>query len=266
MADCPNCGKKIGFLIKTNCKSCGIKYCNDCGEQYGSGIGSKTEKDTEGRPFTEHFAFKSSICKPCITRLESMVTTEAHGTNPYGACPACGYDSSPTKYRFSLDEKVNFAFPNENGFTIPMLCLQAYCPKCTKVYSKRYLWVHGSPYDGPANWDDPKWWNYSQARLAESVERIEDAANHYEKAGLLEKSKQLRIKNKNQVVHHITIDVNKMLDFLKESNFTIPYKCPSCHGTVKLNGQRDANSFFICEYCGTSLQTVDVQNMISAMM
>ena len=33
-------------------------------------------------------------------------------------------------------EGVTFTFPDENDFTVPMLCLQAYCPKCSKTYSK----------------------------------------------------------------------------------------------------------------------------------
>ncbi len=265
MAQCPNCDKKIGMLIKTNCKRCGTKYCHDCGSDLASGIAERTSYDNENKPFTEQFILKQKLCIPCIKAMEVRMVGDAMKANPFGACPACGYDSSPTK--FMLDQEgAAFKLNGKPTTSVSMLCLKAYCPKCSKNYSKQFIWVNGASCETISNWNDERWYNYSQARLAESVERIEDAANHYEKAGLLEKAKQLRIKNKNQVVHHITIDVNKMLDFLKESNFTIPYKCPSCHGTIKLNGQRDANSFFVCEYCGTSLQTVDVQNMIGAMM
>ena len=265
MAQCPNCDKKIGILIKTNCKRCGTKYCNDCGNNYGSGIAERTVNDNEGKPHLEHWVPKQTLCVRCTKAMELRLVAEAMGSNPFGACPACGYDTSPTKFWLGM-EGAAFKFPGQPTTYSNMLCLKAFCPKCSKTYSKQFYWAGGAKCDTVSNWNDEKWYNYSQARLAESVERIDDAANHYEKAGLLEKSRQLRLKNKNQVVHHITIDVNKMLEFLKDSNFTIPYKCPSCNGTIKLNGQRDASSFFVCEYCGTSLQAIDVQNMIGAMM
>lgn len=266
MADCPSCGKKIGLLIKIKCKSCGKTYCNECGGHYLAEIGTNQVNDNNGNPHTQHHAVNRKVCKTCLNDLETKVVSEAEKVNPYGYCPTCGLDAAPTKFKLSQTETAKFEYPNETVFNADMLCLEAYCPKCSKVYSKRFLWADGRPYDGSNNWDDPSWFNYSQAKLAESVERIDDAAMFYEKAGFLEKAKQLRIKNKNQVVHHITIDVNKLLDFLRQSNFTIPYKCPSCQATIKINSQRDANRFFLCEYCGTSLQAVDVQNLISGMM
>ncbi|WP_446787306.1 hypothetical protein [Macellibacteroides fermentans] len=222
--------------------------------------------DNKGRPYSHHYDVPVSVCTHCQTEINLKAVSDAEKSNPYGFCVTCGLETAPTKYRINRSEKIKLEFPEKKALNVDMFCLEAYCPKCSKVYSKHFLWSDGRSYEGPSNYDDPVWYNHSQARLAESVERIDDAAMYYEKAGFLEKAKQLRIKNRNQVVHHITIDVNKLLNFLKESNFTIPYKCPSCHGTIKINGQRDAIKFFTCEYCGTSLQAIDVQNLINDMM
>lgn len=265
MAQCPGCGKKIGLVFKINCSSCGVKYCTDCGDKFLAG--TNVEKTTEnGNTVLKNVPVMVAKCKNCLAKQEAGLVTAAEKANPFGFCPACGLEDVPTKYRLNQEYAVKFDFPNGDTFTPRMLSLEAYCPKCSKVYSRKYLWSSGKPHECSSDFDDPSWYNISQARLAESVGRIEDAALFYEKAGQLAKARELNKRSRSQVVQHVTVDVNKLLDFLRENSFTIPYKCPSCLATIRINGQRDATQFFTCEYCGTSLQAIDVQNLIGGLM
>lgn len=128
MADCPSCGKKIGLLIKVNCRSCGETYCSDCGDLYLAEIGTNQVNDNNGNPRPHHYAVNKKMCKICLKNLETKAVYEAEKANPYGYCSTCGLDAAPTKYKLCQTEKARFEYPNEAAFNVDMLCLEAYCP------------------------------------------------------------------------------------------------------------------------------------------
>jgi hypothetical protein len=152
--------------------------------------------------------------------------------------------------------------------------LQIYteCPKCSRPYfGYHYIFKPSGlgridtnlipNYYGP---DYDKFANYADALRAEKAGRYDDAAHHWEKAGYLDKARNLRDSNRTiRLEHkHAILDVNRLVEMLSATNYTIPYKCPSCGAVIKLNKERTADKFLTCEYCNSSLKAIDIETLI----
>lgn len=98
---------------------------------------------------------------------------------------------------------------------------------------------------------------------AEASGRFEEAGMFYDKAGETNWASNVRKEAKTSYVKQAVVNINELLTFLRSTNYTIPYKCPACSATIRLNKDRSEEKFLKCEYCGSGLQAIDIQNIIN---
>lgn len=247
------------------CDVCGNEYCDSCTHGRIVGIITNVEH-MDGKTWESKTCKSKCLCDKDIDIYKNKLLNDLNKKFHYAACPNCGFDSNPTQLRITKccipAKELDDRWPILRNNQFEILLVEAVCTRCNKLFLKNYYWCDGNLVQTNVNWQDSEWYAYSQAKFSESVERIEDAAKYYEQLGMLDKAKELRIKDKEKSIKYITIDLEKVLNILKENNYTVPYKCPHCKAIIKLNGQRKLDNFLTCEYCGTSLQAIDVQKLI----
>jgi len=100
------------------------------------------------------------------------------------------------------------------------------------------------------------------AKDLEKAGRYEDAGKLFEEFGLIEEAGKARRQGKSQYVTNISVDLNQLLEKLKNGGLVSVYKCPNCGGSIKISGTTSTQKLSKCEYCGTVLQTDDLVNFI----
>jgi hypothetical protein len=100
------------------------------------------------------------------------------------------------------------------------------------------------------------------AKDLEKAGRYEDAGKLFEEFGMIDAAGAVRRKGKAQVVTNISVDLNQLLEKLRNGGLVTVYKCPNCGGNIKISGTTSSQKLSKCEYCGTVLQTDDLVNFI----
>lgn len=109
-----------------------------------------------------------------------------------------------------------------------------------------------------------------EAEIAEQAGRYEDAAEIYENLSrtlkdkkLLDKARKLRtLARRVPPVKVITVDVNKLIQQLREDGLVVAYSCPRCGGKLKISGGTKPESLKFCSYCGSKLDTMDLAEFL----
>lgn len=108
-----------------------------------------------------------------------------------------------------------------------------------------------------------------RARLAcaqnlERVGRPLDAANGYEKLKMYDKARELREKDKQVVVKgtNVTIDLNRLLQQVKDGGIVAVYRCPHCGGKLKVDKNVDIAKLKVCEHCGSEIESMDLADFL----
>ena len=102
----------------------------------------------------------------------------------------------------------------------------------------------------------------SERKTVENLEkagRYEEAAQEYEKLGMLEKAGQLRRKGKEITV--LPVDVKTLIKQLADRGQTLTYHCCHCGAPLKI-GTETSDVLKSCPNCGYSLEVIDLAKLI----
>ncbi|MEJ2272204.1 MAG: hypothetical protein P8X91_06965, partial [Candidatus Bathyarchaeota archaeon] len=105
-----------------------------------------------------------------------------------------------------------------------------------------------------------------KARILLQVKRFEEAAKIYEDLGMYNEAGNARIKNNQLSIKNteIKVDLNKLLNQIKDDRLVIVYRCPHCGAPLKVNKESNAESISICNHCNTKIKTIDVVDFLKA--
>jgi len=106
----------------------------------------------------------------------------------------------------------------------------------------------------------------NEATRAEQAGRYEDAAREYERLGYLDKAKALREMGKTTIVKHQYVDINRLLEQIRQGNLVIPYRCPNCQAGITINKETSADRLTKCPYCGSALVVSDIERFLSSIL
>lgn len=95
----------------------------------------------------------------------------------------------------------------------------------------------------------------TQAKNFELARRFEDAARSYESVGLWKEAGLVRERKTSRTVKHVNVDLNDLIDKLREGGLAIPYKCRACGATITIDGTATAGRLHKCQYCGSTTDT-----------
>lgn len=95
------------------------------------------------------------------------------------------------------------------------------------------------------------------------AERLEDAAKIYDHLGMWKEAGDLRRRARAQVVTHIEVDMNDLVDKMRKGGLTASYACPSCGGTIKISGATASSALTSCSFCGAALRMTDIAELLT---
>ena len=104
---------------------------------------------------------------------------------------------------------------------------------------------------------------YCTAEIAIRSGRYEDAAKAFEQLTLFEEAGRVRkmaLQERN-TSRNVSVNMNQLLDQVRNGGLALAYKCPSCGGSIKIDKDFDPG-MRVCGYCGTPLDTTVIATML----
>jgi DNA-directed RNA polymerase subunit RPC12/RpoP len=104
--------------------------------------------------------------------------------------------------------------------------------------------------------------------LAGNMERAGrplDAAKIYEKElKMYDKARELRERDKQVVVKstNVSLNLNQLLQQIKDGGIVAVYRCPHCGGKLKVDKNVDIAKLKVCEHCGSEIESMDLADFL----
>ncbi len=98
----------------------------------------------------------------------------------------------------------------------------------------------------------------AHAKSLIAAENFEAAAKIYEELGMWNEAGEARRLGRRQVVTHVQVNLNDLIQQLRQGGVTTDYVCPSCGGSIQISGATALSSLTNCQYCGVVLRTTDL--------
>jgi rubrerythrin len=111
--------------------------------------------------------------------------------------------------------------------------------------------VDVSSYERICQWDRC----VTRAKNLALARRFEDAAKEYESIAMWKEAGDMREKGSSKTVKHVNVNLNDLLDRIRDGGLAISYKCRSCGAGMSVDGSSNANGLRFCPYCGTATDT-----------
>jgi DNA-directed RNA polymerase subunit RPC12/RpoP len=102
------------------------------------------------------------------------------------------------------------------------------------------------------------------ARNMEKAGNFEKAAVLLEKHRFWEEAGRMRRLDDQQVIKHITVDMNTLIDQVGTKGLAIPYKCSSCGASITIDKDSKQEGLKFCSYCGTAYNIDDMTKIIQS--
>jgi len=229
MTKCGRCGSG-GLLTKTySCGTCARKVCDHC---YVNDRGQ-------------------ALCLDCYPRIveERKRKLLSDFSNQ---CPLCGAKGPLHVFNPVLFRDHTFRY--DNGKPVPVyhgdlrFSANIACESCGNAI------------------DDDSISKMKKAKRAELSGRYEDAARFYEELYFLEKARSLRERGRVSTVRHQHVDINHLLDQVRQGNLVVPYKCPNCQAGITINKDTSVDRLTNCPYCGSALVVSDIEKFLSSIL
>jgi len=99
----------------------------------------------------------------------------------------------------------------------------------------------------------------------EAVGRPLDAAMIYEKhLKMYDKARELREKQTQVTIKKvdISVDLNKLLQQVKDGGIVVVYRCPHCGGKLKVGKDTSVESLKVCQYCGSEIEVMEMAEFL----
>jgi DNA-directed RNA polymerase subunit RPC12/RpoP len=92
--------------------------------------------------------------------------------------------------------------------------------------------------------------------------RFEEAALQYESIGMWKEAGDARNRYRTFKNINVNVNVNQLIDTLKNGGLGVQYKCMNCGASLSFNGNTTGEKFMTCPYCGTMIDTQLLKNII----
>ena len=96
----------------------------------------------------------------------------------------------------------------------------------------------------------------------EKAGNFEGATQIYEGHKLWTYAGRARGKNRVQMVKHVTVDMNQLLDQISTRGLAVPYKCHNCGASITIDKNSNASGLKFCSYCGTAYNIEDISRIV----
>jgi len=239
MVRCPNCGNDGVFLETEFCIVCGREGCEECMEQVFTFL-------VAGRGVFDWWVCSEECFNSLKGKLFTTVPPDAINLNDYHGDP-----------RFPLPEsKVYEIF--YNAIVHLVRDVDETLAASFRIINKEKL------LDSELMRQFRMYLHLKQAENLERAGRYGDASQIFELYGMYEKAGQLRQKQKQIMVKQtvVSVDLNNLLQQIKDGGIVAVYRCPHCGGNLKIGKETTIESLKVCPYCGSDIRAMDLADFI----
>lgn len=243
MGKCPKCGNSKLFLKTKKCAVCGKEGCDKC-MHYLLTIGAEHVWLTDWWACSDKcYAEFENKLKQAVPPNEIKITMfqSTESAAPYyalfeGAVLSLG-DPKDKNFRECIEKRESFATQTEDRVN-----------KWKSDLSKNFK----------------KHVDLMQAANLERAGRRREAARIYEFHGDLDKARILRDRASEIRVKSmgVSVDLNKLLQQVRDGGIVAVYRCPHCGGKLKVGKETKAESLRICEHCRSEIEAMDLADFL----
>jgi len=252
MGKCPNCGKKAFGMRTFKCKNCGKEICHYCGI----------------------YLFKLYWDKPIKIDLWYVCSEKCFEE----------FTNQLEKHISSIDVGLSETLATAS---LPIFLKQALLALERKEYlgeefskiesgQKQFRVEFGPLKVGPITVEPVKSGGETLRRILEKRVRLkvaqnlirvgnfEAAARIYEKLGLYDEAGKVRASYREIKIKktEITVDLNKLVQQIRESGIVLVYSCPNCGGKLQISKETTVGSLKVCPYCGSELEVMKLADFL----
>jgi DNA-directed RNA polymerase subunit RPC12/RpoP len=76
----------------------------------------------------------------------------------------------------------------------------------------------------------------------------------------------MRDKSKTTIVKHQYVDINHLLEQIRQGNLVVPYRCPNCQAGITISKDTSLDRLTSCPYCGSALIVSDIEKFLSSIL
>lgn len=110
----------------------------------------------------------------------------------------------------------------------------------------------------------------SRSAVAELVSAInleragnyEAAAKIYEGHKLWTYAGKVRGKDRVQMVKHVTVDMNQLIEQIGTKGLAVPYRCHTCGASITIDKDSSVSGLKFCSYCGSAYNIEDMSKIV----
>jgi predicted RNA-binding Zn-ribbon protein involved in translation (DUF1610 family) len=136
---------------------------------------------------------------------------------------------------------IEYPYNNQRGPQYQVDPGHYLCPNCV-------MFLNGSGF-----------FNYAKDYY-ERAGRTEDLAELYEWKGYLDEAKRIRTMGRTT----ISVNMNDLLNKLKDGGLVVPYRCPSCGASITVDSHSKPEGLRFCSYCGSAVNTDVLVRLLEA--
>lgn len=96
----------------------------------------------------------------------------------------------------------------------------------------------------------------------EKAGNFEGSAKIFEAQKLWALAGKAREKDRIQMVKHVTVDMNQLLDQIGTRGLAVPYKCHNCGASITIDKNSNVSGLKFCSYCGTAYNIEDMSKIV----
>lgn len=263
MGRCPSCGANSFFGVVTRqCANCGRIICNRCVPQWHGALAFKTRLETPTQPASYDIAgFCSDTCfnqfweRVFNYQLDYQIGTDTGRFEDqvivlWNQAIASSFSKCNATVAYYLNPRVNYA---------------------AQIHSGKFAAFPWWDPNGKILWMFEKFHTKAKTALAQNLEkcgRTQDAAKIYEDLRMYDKSRELRERDRQIFVKKtdVSINLNALLQQVKDGGLVAIFRCPHCGGKLKINDKTTVNSLRTCEHCGSEIEAMDLADFLKTVL
>lgn len=258
MGKCPSCGYSSwrGSSQTKNCAWCNKTFCDKCLPNWLYTWNVKTYAEQARTAVAQYvrLGFCSLNCfnqfwgKALVYPAEDIMRTDAeHFHNNW-----VNYWNQSIVEAFSASRNVEAIATVRHAVSIHSALYPA------------FPWIDSA---SKPVWQSVKSAENARMALAQNLERCGrtlDAAKEHETLRQYDKARELREKDKHIIIKKtdVSLNLNALLQQIKESGLVAIYRCPHCGGKLKIDRNVDMSKLRVCEHCGSEIESMDLADFL----
>jgi hypothetical protein len=258
MGKCPSCGNSSIFGVQTKtCAWCGKTVCDRCVPNWHGAMKIKTYPESTQVVSEGAYGIVGFCSDACFYQFwERALAYPAEHT--MGTDVAHFHENWMNYWNQSIVE----AFSASRN--VEMTSKAKYAASIHSATYPAFPWMDST---NKPIWQSQNSVHNARMALAQNLERCGrtlDAAKEYETLRLYDKARELREKDKHIIIKKtdISLNLNALLQQIKDNGLVAIYRCPHCGGKLKVDKNADISKLKVCEHCGSEIESMDLADFL----